>query len=298
MTPPPAKKPEKSGKRGDWKKPASDRNQYHFSVFFKLPPEIRLMIYSDLIQSGNLEVLRLCQKIHGEAIRTIHQDGIYRVITKEAANLYFGDAALPGAQHEINRIREEVQNVEVYTDLKNFTSFKIRSLSARFPDIGDVIQEFKYPKISGKNCWVYLTEYDMIREPHTRSRLEIVLRAVQQFDNVFLNFHGSISQFYGNLSRFYDPSDFLWMEPTANFESHPKILRVKSVASFESEFEILRKELEPKFGPPTWLNSPDPMKRYWIFHPRQACPEGYLTTQEMYGKRRQQRCVPSWLLPD
>ncbi|KAK0512511.1 hypothetical protein JMJ35_004528 [Cladonia borealis] len=239
MTPPPANNLEEGVECSGWTKPAASGNQYippaillrSNCLFFKLPPELRLKIYSDLIRSGNLEVLRLCQKIHKEAIGIFFRDGIYRVRTKEDADLYFGDAASPGAQNETNRIRKEVQNVEVYTDLKNITNIKMLRLSRMFPDMEYPQAEWISPKISGKNCWIYLTHHDMTTEMHLDQRLAILIRAVRQFDNVFLNFSGMIS---------------LFNDPSGSF---------------------IKTELM-QLGPPTWRNDPDPAKRYLIFHPR------------------------------
>ena len=146
------------------------------------------MIYSNLIKSGNLEVLRLCQKIHEEAIEFVSRDGIYRVKTKEDADLYFGDAASPEAQDETNRIRKEIQNVEIHTDLKIITNIKMLRLSRMFPDMEYPQAEWISPKISGKNCWIYITHHDMITELHLDKRLAILVTAHRQFDNVILNF--------------------------------------------------------------------------------------------------------------
>ena len=262
MTPPPAEKLEKSVERADWKKPASDRNHHEFSVFFKLPPEVRPAIYSDLIKSGNLELLHLCQKIHSEAIGMIYRDGIYRVKTKTAAQSYFCYAALPGP---LNRISEEVQNVEVYTRLGYVTYLKtVPDPSVITGEIWDLRPELKDPKISGKNCWIYVSKDDIMNElkHFTVLSLTILLRTVQQFDNVFLNVHGSTSQFY-------DTSESWWL---------------KHIADWDSRLEMVRDALEPEIGPATWRDNPDPIKQYWVFHPRRARPEGYLTTAETNEK--------------
>ena len=171
-----------------WTKPAASGNQYSDSLFFKLPPELRLVIYSDLIKSGNLGVLRLCQKTHNEAIEFVSRDGIYRVRTKEDADLYFGDAASPEAQNKTNRIRKEIQNVEIHTDLENITNIKTVRLSRRFLDIEYPQAEWIHPKISGKNCWIYVTHHDMTTETHLDMRLAILVAAHRQFDNVILNY--------------------------------------------------------------------------------------------------------------
>ena len=110
MSRPPAKTPEKSGERGDWKKPAAKGNKYPSSgsvlrsacLFFKLPLEIRFMIYSELIKCGDMELLRLCQKIHGEAIRTIYRD-----VRTEAA-LCFRYCAQLALNYAIMAIAQEI----------------------------------------------------------------------------------------------------------------------------------------------------------------------------------------------
>ena len=66
----------------------------------------------------------------------------------------------------------------------------------------------------------------------------MALRLVQHFDNVFLNVR----------------------PPTPLTES-------------ASWFKAIGKRMEPWFGPSIWRDSPDPMKRYWIFHPREKVHE-------------------------
>ena len=254
MTPSPTKKAKKSVERGGWKKPAAQRNECPSSgpvlrsncLFFKLPPEIRCMIYSDLIRSGDLEVLRLCQKIHREAIGIIYRDGIQRVNTYSSAYRM----ALYGRQMtlEMDRISDKAQNVEIYIHLENHfgSGYEVDFLEALHP-------ELKNTSIRRKNCWIYLRYNDYRVKSDTES-LIIVLRLVQHFDNVFLNIHLPINLIL----------------------DHCKTLRLNHLADFvEPRFESLGNEMEPFFGPSTWHNSHDPMKQYWVFHPRQARPEGY-----------------------
>ena len=208
-----------------WTKPAASGNQYTSPdlllksnfPFFNLPPELRLMIYSDLIKSGNLEVLRLCQKTHNEAIEFVSRDGIYRVKTKEDADFYFGYS--PEAYNERNRIRKEIQNVEIHTDLKNVTSLKMWNPVPRSTKMN-----FIPPTISGKNCWIHLTHHDMTTETDLNVRLAIMIRAVQQFDNVFVHL--------------------------------PRTDQSKQVAQW-----ILDKYRADATSPPIWSNDPDPAKR-------------------------------------
>ena len=84
-------------------------------------------------------------------------------------------------------------------------------------------------------------------------RLIILLRTVQQFDNVFFNIHGSICKFSDSINKTY------WLQ---------------YLAKFESRFKLFTRKLEPVLGPSRWHDSPDPMKRYWIFHPRQHVQRG------------------------
>ena len=228
--------------RGDWKKRAAKGTQYNSSVpllrsnsiFFKLPPEVRLMIYSDLIKSGALEVLRLCQRIHREALEILYRDGIHRVITY--SNRAYRMAVREGPQvNQINRISDKVQNVEIYTRLDTYLQCgyeEVEYLEAFHPDLTNTA-------IRRKNCWFHLTINDTPNgNRFTNSRLIMALRLVQHFDNVFLNVR----------------------PPTPLTES-------------ASWFKAIGKRMEPWFGPSIWRDSPDPMKRYWIFHPREKVHE-------------------------
>ena len=262
MTPPPAKMPKKSVERNGWKKCAAKGNQYPSSgpvlrshcLFFKLPPEIRFMIYSDLVRSGDLGVLGLCQRIHREALEVVYREGIHRVKAYKTA---YGDGIhcvkpyKTGGRtaHEIDRISDKVQNVEIYAHLSAFTQSgyeTVNSLEALHP-------ELKNTAIRRKNCWIYLTHVDFQRELHRQSRLFIVLRLSLQFDNIFLNIHLPITSY---------PE-----------RTDPRGLNV--LANFERQFKALGKEMEPFFGASAWHDSPDPMYRYWTFHPYRARLEGY-----------------------
>ena len=245
MTPPPAKKLKKSIEGGGWKKSPATGNKYHSSapllrsssLFFKLPPEVRLMIYSYLIRSGYPDVLRLCQKIHREAVEFIYRDGIHHV------------KGVTTADH-LQRIGDKVQHVEIHTYLKNFVEHGARDVIYNF--LGDLHPELIDTEISRENCWIYLTHQSLLWEPRTEERLVMILRVARYFNNVFLNMHESISQIYG-------PSDSR---------------REPAIAEFESGFKALGNELEPYVGPSTWHDSPDPMNRFWIFHPRQEPQRG------------------------
>ena len=81
-----AKRPDRSVESNGWKKPASKRNldpsgpmlrsKCHF---FKLPLELRFMIYSDLIKSQDVAFLVTCQRIFNEALAIVYRDGTYIV---------------------------------------------------------------------------------------------------------------------------------------------------------------------------------------------------------------------------
>lgn len=127
--------------------------------------------------------------------------------------------------------------------------------SLRLADFSDLRPESEDPKISGTHCWIHLTDYDMMIETwkYTVLRLIILLRTVQQFDNVFFNIHGSICKFSDSINKTY------WLQ---------------YLAKFESRFKLFTRKLEPVLGPSRWHDSPDPTKRYWIFHPRQHVQKG------------------------
>ena len=232
----PTKKAEKSVERDGWKKPAAKRNRCSSSgpvlrsscLFFELPPEVRLIIYSDLIRFGALEVLRLCQRIHREALEILYRDSIHRVITYSRA--YIWAIRVWPQVDRVNRISDKVQNVEIHTHLDTYLECgyeELDYLQALHPELENTA-------IHRKNCWMYLTINDTPNgKRFTFSRLIMALRLVQQFKNVFLNIQGQTP-----------------------------------IAESDSWFRSIGQRMEPWFGPSTWRYSPDPMERYWIFHPR------------------------------
>ena len=132
----------------------------------------------------------------------------------------------------------------------------VRKPSLRLADFSDLRPESEDPKISGTHCWIHLTDYNMMIETwkYMVLRLIILLRTVQQFGNVFFNIHDSICKFSNSRNTYT-----YWLQ---------------YLAKFESRFRIFTKELKPLFGPSTWHDSPDQMKRYWICHPRQRVQKG------------------------
>ena len=258
MTPPPAKKRKTSIESNGWKKPASKRNQppsgrllRSMSLFFKLPLEIRFMIYSYLVSSKKLELFRSCQKIHREAAGIVYRNCIL-VVTDH------GEPGLPsylyGREDAVQRepISDNVQNLKIYSDLENFVRLgeKYRQkdyLGAHYP-------EFKNPNISRRKCWIHLsTHCRVLWEPHTGRRLITMLRALRQFESVFLN----IGQIEGARH------DRCHGRPRGDLD-----------ADFKSRVKSLGKGLERVFGPATWENNPYTLHQRWKFHPRQERPRG------------------------
>ena len=47
--------------------------------FLAIAREVRHMIYSDLIRSGNVAILQVCQQVHDEAKALLHKQGIFRL---------------------------------------------------------------------------------------------------------------------------------------------------------------------------------------------------------------------------
>lgn len=245
-----SKKPEKSVGSSGWKKPASKRSldpsgpllrsKCHF---FKLPLELRFMIYSDLVRSKDLELLLTCQRIHKEALEVLYRDGIYIVDD-------YGTCAFPryeyGGRRSNHResIGDEFQNVEIWTDLSNFLSpgeknEAIDYLGAHYPELRNL-------QISRNTCWIQLRAHrSLLGEPHLGEGLAVMLRALRAFDNVFLNITEVIH--LGDVFQRYN-----------------------GVSEFGSRFKTLGNLMEPSSGPSTWHDSPDKEKRYWVFHPRQV----------------------------
>ena len=235
-----AKKAEKGVESSGWKKPASKRNLDPSGpllrskcFFFKLPLELRFMIYSDLVRSKDVDFLLTCQRIHREALEVVYRDGIYVV---EEYGIPADPRYVYGGQLEATRKRESIcdkfQNVEISTDLSNFI------IPSKVYDgvdyLGDHYPELKNPEISRKDCWMRLwADRSELEEPHLEERLAIMLRALRAFDNVFLN-----------------------------------ISEVSRTDDSGSWFETLGNSLEPSSGPSTWHDNPNKDYQYWEFHPR------------------------------
>ena len=235
-----AKEPKKSVESSGWKKPASKRNldpsgpllrsKCHF---FKLPLELRFMIYSDLVKSGSLEFLRSCQRIHDEALEITYRDGIYMVKEYGIPDnfMYVYGGQLEGTQKR-EPIGDKFQNVEISTSLSNFINPSKAYDGVDY--LGDHYPELKNPEISRKDCWMRLWgRRGELDKPHLEERLAIMLRALRAFDNVFLNIEVSY--------KFHES---------------------------ENWFEILGNPLEPSFGPSTLHANPNKDYKYWEFHPR------------------------------
>ena len=247
-----AKKPNTSVESNGWTKPASNRNLDPAGLmlrskchFFKLPLELRFMIYSDLIKSRDVAFLVTCQRIYNEALAIVHRDGTYTVEEYghggEQRYVYGGRRG--PANYKREPIGDEFQNVEIWTDLENFVIRSGRYDGADY--LGDHHPELKNPNITRKNCRMYLHGYDdLLEEPHLEERLAIMLRTLRVFDNVFVN-----------ITEAYRSSDVRrpW----------------KPVSEFESWFKSLGKSLEPSSGPATWHDSMDKENQFWVFHPRQ-----------------------------
>ena len=188
-----AKRAKESVEGSGWKKPASKRNldpsgpllrsKCHF---FKLPLELRFMIYSDLIRSGNLEFLRSCQRIYKEALEITYRDGIYLVEEHKQSSqprYVYGGGRVSNQRESIG---DKIRNVAMWTDLSNFLSPGEGNEAIDY--LGTHYPELKNPKISRKDCWIHLWAYpSSLGEDHLDDRLEIMLRALRAFDNVFLN---------------------------------------------------------------------------------------------------------------
>ena len=253
MTPPPAKKCKKSAESSGWKKPASNGNRYLSSgpvlrsmcLFFKLPLEIRLMIYSELVKVGKLDFLRCCQRIHGEALEVVSRDSISLVVEcggVDPPSFYYRKGR---EVHRREPISDKIQHLKVYiyTDPENYgvKHDEIDHFGAHYP-------ELKNPKISRKNCWIRLRYDGLLRKPSTE-RLTNFLGVFREFDNVFLNITYTFTSRYRK-----------------TYVHEPR--RSIAIAEFESWFKSLGISLEPFAGPLKWHDNPDREKRYWEFHPR------------------------------
>ena len=252
-----AEKPKKNVQSSGWEKPASKRNldpsgsmlrsKCHF---FKLPLELRFMIYSDLIKSQDVAFLVTCQRIYNEALAIVYRDGTYIVeeYGQGGQQRYVYGGRRGAANYKREPIGDEFQNVEIWTELSNFV---IRSGIYDGADyLGDHYPELKNPEISRKDCWMHLYGHrDLLEESHLEERLAIMLRTLRAFDNVFVN----ITE-VTRLSDSFRP----W----------------KPVSEFESWFKSLGKSLEPSSGPSTWQDSADKENQFWVFHPRRERQRG------------------------
>ena len=189
-----AKKPDRSVESNGWKKPASKRNldpsgsmlrsKCHF---FKLPLEIRFMIYSDLIKSQKMAFLVTCQRIYNEALAVVYRDAIF--IVTESREPYLPPWIYGGrdaAQRE--PISDKIQNLEIHTALELFIyrgeKYEVIDyFGAHYPELQDL-------NISRRKCWIDLnTHCRLLWEPHMEERLVTMLRALRGFDSVFLHIH-------------------------------------------------------------------------------------------------------------
>ena len=253
-----AEEPEKSVESRGWKKPASKGNRPPSSglvlrsmcLFFKLPLEIRSMIYSDVIKSGSLELLRSCQKVYREALEVVYKDSIYPLEEYSGGRQpYF----VYGSARTVNQrepIGDKIEHLElnIFPDPKNFgvNHKEIDDLGAHYPELKD-------PKIRRKNCWIHLDYDGLLRDPHIEKRLVNFLGVFREFDNVFLNIRATFTPRL--------PHPWVYEPPIA-------------LAKFESWFKSLGISLEPFAGPLTWHDSLHQEKRYWEFHPRRESQRG------------------------
>lgn len=249
-----AEKAEKSVESSGWKKPASRRNLDPSSPllrskchFFKLPLELRFMVYSDVMKSGSLELLRSCQAIHKEAVEIAYRNGIH-IVEEYAQSVK--PRYIYGGRRESNQrkaISDKVQNVEIWTDLSNFLKPGEEYEATDY--LGAHHPELKNPKISRRNCRIILwIRRSYLEEPHLEERLITMLRALRAFDNVFL----SIAE----------RGSFIDLPPW------------KPVSDVESWFKSLGNSLEPFFGPSTWHDNTKKDMRYWEFYPCQERQRG------------------------
>ncbi len=79
-------------------------------AFLKLPPEIRNMIYSSILSTGQLSILRTCREVNMEAQSMIYREGVCR---RNAGNTptYYNPSSRP-----------KIQNFEVRCDIDSHGS--------------------------------------------------------------------------------------------------------------------------------------------------------------------------------
>lgn len=229
-------------------------------LLFKLPGEIRNVIYSDLLSSGHPQFLRASKIMHTEGSGLIQENGIYR--------MNFGFPNSTNHSLSSQRVVDTIRHLDIRANVGDIG--KIHFMSQEFPDDW-LLQAFGGPRIGRDVCNVSFELYPSIHR-HYVTRVCKSLRLLSGFERVVVRVKidprdlGPSTR--GPVTILHKILDTILAEERHIIPFHGSDYRFRSDYKFYSIYALIRTELERNLGKPYFGR--DEHGLCMIFHPRKA----------------------------